>query len=123
MSTFYQKFSDIHFTSQCLLFERAVDITVSLYYNKNVGSPFFVNSPFKISLREVFRNKTVPKKFRKTHRKLYEIKGCWLKRDSGAGAFLYKLRGVFRTISNIYDEAFIHCIFAEMLHHRYLARV
>ena len=31
--------------------------------------------------------------------------------------------GVFRTISNICDEAFSHCIFAEMLHHRYLARV
>ena len=31
--------------------------------------------------------------------------------------------GVFRTISNICDEAFSRCIFAEMLHHRYLARV
>ena len=38
------------------------------------------------------------------------------------------LKGVFRTISNIYDEAFSQkyltassrCIFAEMLHHRYL---
>ena len=48
---------------------------------------------------------------------------CWLKRDSGAGAFLHNLRGVFRTKSNIYDKAFSHCIFAEMLHYRYLARV
>ena len=41
---------------------------------------------------------------------------------------LHNLKGVFRTISNIYDEAFSqkyltafsHCIFEEMLHHRYL---
>ena len=41
---------------------------------------------------------------------------------------LHNLNGVFRTISDIYDEAFSqkyltafsHCIFEEMLHHRYL---
>ena len=41
---------------------------------------------------------------------------------------LHNIKGVFRTISNIYDEAiskkyltvFSGCIFAEMLHHRYL---
>ena len=41
---------------------------------------------------------------------------------------LQNLKGVFRTISNIYDEAFSQkyltafsrCIFTEMLHHRYL---
>ena len=44
-------------------------------------------------------------------------------KDSSAGTFLHNPRGVFRTISNIYDEAFSCCIFAEILHHRYLARV
>ena len=34
MSTFYQWFSSIHFRSQCLFFERVVDFTISLYYNK-----------------------------------------------------------------------------------------
>ena len=41
---------------------------------------------------------------------------------------LHNLKGVFRTISNIYDEVFLQkyltafsrCMFAEMLHHRHL---
>ena len=34
---------------------------------------------------------------------------------------LQNLRGVFRTISNIYDEAFSRSVFAETLYHKYLA--
>ena len=71
MSTFYEWFSKIHFPSQCLFHEKAVDFTISLYYNMYVGSPFFTNSSFKNILQEVFHNKSVPKKFRKTNRKLY----------------------------------------------------
>ena len=72
-STFYQWFSNIHFPSQCLFFERAVDFTISLYDNKNVGSPFFKKFSFQSQFAEVFLNKSVPKKFRKTHRKLYML--------------------------------------------------
>ena len=57
---------------------------------------FWRNSPFKTSSQEVFHNKGVPKKIRKTHRKLYiqvsffnKVEGCWLKRNSGSGAFLW----------------------------------
>ena len=42
MSTFDQWFSNLHFPSQCLFFERAVDFMIFLYYNKNVGLSFFV---------------------------------------------------------------------------------
>ena len=50
--------------------ERAVDCTISLDY-KNFGSPFFLRFYLKTSSQEVFNNKGVPKKFHKTHRKLY----------------------------------------------------
>ena len=59
MSTFYRWFSNIYFPSQCLFFERGVEFTVSLYYNENVGSQY------------IFHIKGVPKKFRKTHRRIY----------------------------------------------------
>ena len=71
MSTFYQWFSNIHFASQWLFHKRAVDFTISLYYDKYVGSPFFISSPFKTNFQEVFHNKSVPKKFCKTNRKPY----------------------------------------------------
>ena len=47
MSSFYQFFSNIHFPSRCLFLERVVDFTISFYYNKNVGSPFFVKFFFQ----------------------------------------------------------------------------
>ena len=71
MLTSYQWLSNIHFPSQGLFLERALDFTISLCHNKYVGSPFFINPPFKTISQEVFNNKSVPQKFRKTHRKLY----------------------------------------------------
>ena len=63
MSTFYQWFSNIHFTSQCLFFQRTANFTISFYYKKNIGSPFFVKFPFqKPVCRMVFNHESVPKK-------------------------------------------------------------
>ena len=47
MSTFCQGFSNVHFPSQCLFLERAVDFTIYLYYNKHVGSTFFIKFSFQ----------------------------------------------------------------------------
>ena len=52
-------------------FERAVDFTISLYYNKYVGLPFFIKLSFQNQFAGGFPYKIVLKKFRKTHEKLY----------------------------------------------------
>ena len=84
------------FSSQCLFFERAVDFMIYLYYNKNVGSPFFIKFLFS---KPVHRRFSIIKVFLKNFANLTEIyicqhlfsdevEGCRLKRVSGAGAFL-----------------------------------
>ena len=52
-------------------FKKAVDFTIYFYYNKNVGSPFFVKFSFQIHFAGGFHNKSVLKNVYKTHRKLY----------------------------------------------------
>ena len=47
VSTFFKWFSNVHFPSQCLFYERAVDFKISLFDNKNNGSPFFVKFFFQ----------------------------------------------------------------------------
>ena len=96
MSTFFKWFSEIHSTSQCLFFEIAVDFTISLYYNKNVGSPFSAKFSFQNQFAGDF---LIIKVFLKNVVKLIEsyiccrlffskVEGCRLKRNSGAGVFL-----------------------------------
>ena len=88
MSNFYQWLWKIHFPSHCLFFERAVEFTIYLYYNKNVDS------------KPVRRRFSIIKVFLKNFAKLteiyisrrlfsHEVEGCRLKRDSGTGAFLF----------------------------------
>ena len=95
-----------NFPSQCLFFERAINFTISLYYNKNVGSSL---------LRDILCNVHI------------DQMNSFLK-HFGIHSFhidfriLRNLRGAFRAISNSYDEAFSHCIISEMHHHKYLAR-
>ena len=80
MSPFYQWFSIIHFPSQRLFSERAFDFRMYLYYNKNVGSPFF-----KVFLKNFAKLTEIY-----ICRRLFsdEVEGCSLKGDFGAGAFL-----------------------------------
>ena len=62
MSIFSRSYLNILFPSRCLFFERAVNVTISLYYSKNVVLPFFIKFSLKTSSRKVFHKEGVSKK-------------------------------------------------------------
>ena len=96
VSTFYKWFSDMHFPSQCLFFERAVDFRISLYYTKKCRFAIFLIILLSKSVR---RRLSIIKLFLKNFSKITEsyiyrrflfnkVEGYRLKRNSGAGEFL-----------------------------------
>ena len=94
------------FPHNVCFFERAINFTISLYYNKNVGSSLRRDILCKVHIDQMnsFLQHFGIHSFHINFR------------------ILRDLRGAFRAISNIYDEAFSHCIISEMHHHKYLAR-
>ena len=91
VSTFFKSISTIHFPSQCS--QRAVDFTISFYYN--IDLPFFVKILFTKPVRRRFSIiKIIVKNFSKLtesyiYRHLFfiNVEGYRLKINSGAGAF------------------------------------
>ena len=94
------------FPHNVCFFERAINFTISLYYNKNVGSSLRRDILCKVHIDQMnsFLQHFGIHSFHINFR------------------ILRNLGGAFRAISNIYDEAFSHCIISEMHHHKYLAR-
>ena len=73
MSTFYRWFSNIHFPRNvCFLKEASTSPSRYLFTIIRMSVRHFSqNSPLKTSSHDVFHNKGVPKKFRRTHRCIY----------------------------------------------------
>ena len=69
MPIFDQWFSNLHFPSQCLFFERAADFKISLYYNKNVCRSSFIVKVFFIM--RFFIRKVLPRNFDKLTENTY----------------------------------------------------